>query len=177
MSPSLSSTAIISHVKDGVELAREHKVPEQIIDFIKEHHGTGLASYFYAKAAEEAAAKSEKPPEEWTFRYEGPRPHSKETAIVMLADSIEAATRSLSRPTPARIESVVRKIIQERLFDRQLDKSDLTLRELDTIAETFVQVLTGLFHTRIKYPNLRNNDNKVKTDNDVIDGAGEEDDG
>lgn len=168
MSPSLSSTAIISHVKDGVELAREHKVPEQIIDFIKEHHGTGLASYFYIKAAEEAAAKDEKPPEEWAFRYEGPRPGSKETAIVMLADSIEAATRSLSRPTPARIESVVRKIIQERLFDHQLDKSDLTLRELDTIAETFVQVLSGLFHTRIQYP--RKNNDQVKN------GAGEADD-
>lgn len=171
MSPSLSSTAIMSHVKDGVELAREHKVPEQIIDFIKEHHGTGLASYFYIKATEEAAAKDEKPPEEWAFRYAGPRPGSKETAIVMLADSIEAATRSLSRPTPARIEPVVRKIIHERLFDHQLDRSDLTLRELDTIAETFVQVLTGLFHTRIQYPKLKKNDNNAR------DGNGEEDDG
>ena len=176
MSPSLSSTVIMSHVKDGVELAREYKVPEQIIDFIREHHGTGLASYFYVKATEEAAAKNKKPPEEWAFRYEGPRPGSKETAIVMLADSIEAATRSLSRPTPDRIESVVRKIIQERLFDHQLDRSDLTLRELDTIAETFVQVLTGLFHTRIQYPKPKKNDNNPSNDNNVKDGNGEAND-
>lgn len=94
----------------------------------------------------------------------------------MLADSIEAATRSLSRPTPDRIESVVRKIIQERLFDHQLDRSDLTLRELDTIAETFVQVLTGLFHTRIQYPKPKKNDNNPSNDNNVKDGNGEAND-
>jgi len=151
MSPNLSSTVIISHVKDGLELAKENKVPEVIQNFIAEHHGTTLASYFYAKAFE-STTKDGRPPDEWDFRYEGPRPSSKETAIVMLADSVEAATRALSKPTPARIESVVRKIIHERLIDHQLDRSDLTLRELDTIADTFVKVLTGIFHSRIEYP-------------------------
>jgi len=151
MSPSLSSTVIISHVKDGLELAREHKVPEAIQRFIAEHHGTTLASYFYAKASENTG-KNGRQPEERDFRYEGPRPGTKETAIVMLADSVEAAARSLSKPTPSRIESLVRKIIHDRLFDHQLDRSNLTLRELDTVAETFVRVLTGIFHTRIEYP-------------------------
>lgn len=171
MSPSLSATAIMSHVKDGVELAEKHKVPEVIINFIKEHHGTTLALYFYVKASEDAAAKDNRPPEEWSFRYEGPRPGTKETAIVMLADSIEAATRSLSKPTPARIESVVRKIIHDRLYDNQLDRSDLTLKELDTIAETFIQVLAGLFHTRIQYPKAKSEDD-VSSSNS-IDEAGE----
>ncbi|HHY12306.1 MAG TPA: HDIG domain-containing protein [Firmicutes bacterium] len=171
MSPSLSSTAIKAHVKDGVELAEEHEVPKAILNFISEHHGTTLAMYFYLKASENAAARDDRPPEEWSFRYEGPRPGSKETAIVMLADSVEAATRSISKPTPARIESVVRKIIHDRLFDHQLDRSDLTLRELDTIAETFIQVLAGLFHTRIQYPKAkgRNGADKPNTN----DGAGE----
>ncbi|QUL99480.1 MAG: HDIG domain-containing protein [Candidatus Fermentithermobacillus carboniphilus] len=151
MNPSLSSAVVISHVKDGLELAREHKVPEVIQKFIAEHHGTTLASYFYAKASE-TASKDGRPPEEWDFRYEGPRPSTKETAIVMLADSVEAATRALSKPTPARIESVVRRIIHERLMDHQLDRSDLTLKELDIIAETFTRVLAGVFHTRIEYP-------------------------
>lgn len=158
MNPSLSATVIMSHVKDGVELAEEHKVPEVIIKFIREHHGTTLASFFYMKASENAAARDGRAPDEWSFRYEGPRPGSKETAIVMLADSIEAATRSLSKPNPARIESLVRKMIQDRLFDHQLDRSDLTLRELDTIAETFIKVLAGIFHTRIEYPTAKAKD-------------------
>lgn len=148
MSPTLSATVIMSHVKDGLELAREHKVPQVIQDFIVEHHGTMLTSYFYNKAAE----SSDRVPEEWDFRYEGPRPRSKETAVVMLADGVEAAVRSLSKPTPARIESVVRKIINDRLLDHQLDRCDLTLKELDIVSETFTKVLAGMFHTRIEYP-------------------------
>ena len=151
MSPSLSATVITSHVKDGLELAAEHKVPSVIRDFIAEHHGTMLASFFYSKASE-MESKDNRSPEEWDFRYEGPRPTTKETAVVMLADGVEAATRSLSKPTPARLESMVRRIIQDRLLDHQLDKSDLTLRELDIIADTFIKVLSGVFHTRIEYP-------------------------
>ncbi len=158
MSPSLSATVIMAHVKDGVELAQAHKVPEVILNFIREHHGTTLVSFFYVKASENAVARDSRVPDEWSFRYEGPRPGSKETAIVMLADSIEAATRALSKPNPARIESLVRKMIQDRLFDHQLDRSDLTLRELDTIAETFIKVLAGIFHTRIEYPTAKPKD-------------------
>lgn len=151
MSPNLSSAVIISHVKDGLELARQHKVPPAIQKFIAEHHGTTLASFFYTKASENMS-KDGRPPEEWDFRYEGPRPSTKETAIVMLADGVEAATRALSKPTPARIESTVRKVIHDRLFDHQLDRSDLTLKELDMIAEAFTRVLVGTFHTRVEYP-------------------------
>ncbi|MGI6632909.1 MAG: HD family phosphohydrolase [Bacillota bacterium] len=150
MSPTLSATVITSHVKDGLELAIQHKVPAVIRDFIAEHHGTMLASFFYNKAAENA--KDSRGPEEWDFRYEGPRPGSKETAVVMLADGVEAATRSIAKPTPARIESLVRKMVNDRLFDHQLDRSDLTLKELDIIIETFTKVLAGIFHTRIEYP-------------------------
>lgn len=151
MSPTLSASVITSHVKDGLDLAVEHKIPEVLRPFITEHHGTMLASFFYSKAAENQP-KDSRVPEEWDFRYEGPRPESKEVAMVMLADSVEAATRAISKPTPARIESVVRKMIRERLLDQQLDRADLTLRELDTVADTFTRVLSGTFHTRIEYP-------------------------
>ncbi len=151
MSPTLSASVITSHVKDGLDLAVEHKIPEVLRPFITEHHGTMLASFFYSKAAE-SQPKDSRVPEEWDFRYEGPRPESKEVAMVMLADGVEAATRAISKPTPARIESVVRKMIRERLLDQQLDRSDLTLRELDTVADTFTRVLSGIFHTRIEYP-------------------------
>jgi hypothetical protein len=144
----LSSLIITSHVKDGVEFAREYGLPPELIQFIREHHGTTLVKYFYEEARQE---EGEEVPEE-AFRYDGPIPQSKETAVVMLADNVEAATRSMSRPTPGRLEGQVRKIIKNRLDQGQLDKSDLTLQDLDAIAESFVTVLTGIFHSRIEYP-------------------------
>lgn len=150
IAPSLSTLIITAHVKDGVEMAREAKLPAAVIDFIREHHGTTLVSYFYTRATENGKSREQVAEED--YRYDGPRPHSKETAIVMLADSIEAAVRSLTRPTPGRIESVVRRIIKERLNDHQLDRCDLTLRDLDVIADTFIRVLSGIFHPRIEYP-------------------------
>lgn len=176
MSPTLSASVITSHVRDGLELAEEYKVPAVIRKFISEHHGTTLASYFYMKASEQA--KDNRGPEEWDFRYEGPRPDSKETAIVMLADSVEAAVRSITKPTPARIESTVRRIIQEKLNDHQLDRSDLTLRELDVIADAFTKVLTGIFHTRIEYPDknekTEKNDKAAAKASDGNEGANSE---
>lgn len=151
IAPSLSTLIITAHVKDGVELARQHKLPQVVIDVISEHHGTDLVRYFHHKAQE--SAKDEVVAEQ-DFRYQGPRPQSRETAIVMLADSVEAAVRSLSRPTPGRIEGLVRKIIKERLNDGQLDESDITFKDLDKMAETFVRVLTGMFHNRIEYPEV-----------------------
>ncbi|NPV52797.1 MAG: HDIG domain-containing protein [Firmicutes bacterium] len=148
ISPTLSTLVIISHVKDGVELAGAHRLPEAIIDLIKEHHGTGLVPYFYHKATENGGEKVD----ESDFRYPGPKPQTKEAAIVMLADSVEAAVRSLARPTPGRIEGLVRKIIKERLNDGQFDECDLTLKELDEVANAFVRVLSGIFHARIEYP-------------------------
>jgi len=154
MSPYLSTLIITNHVKEGVDLARKHRLPECVIDFIRQHHGTTLVKYFYNKAKE--MAKDENCDEK-DFRYPGPRPQTKETAIVLLADSVEAAVRTLSKPTPGRIEGLVRKIIKDHLADGQLDESNITLRDLDKVAEAFVKVLTGIFHSRIEYP-----DNLIK---------------
>ncbi len=149
LAPTLSALIISSHVRDGIELAREYRVPDPIVHFIREHHGTTIISYFYRKAVQadtgEGVAESD-------FRYDGPRPQSKETAIVMLADASEATTRTLKNPTPQIIEQVVRRVIKDRLQDGQLDESNLTLKELDVIARTFTRILTGVFHQRIEYP-------------------------
>jgi putative nucleotidyltransferase with HDIG domain len=149
LAPGLSALIISSHVRDGIELAREHRVPEAIVNFIREHHGTMLISFFYQKALQ---ADTGDGVVEADFRYDGPKPQSKETAIVMLADASEATTRTLKHPTPQAIEQVVRKIIKDRLSDGQLDESNLTLKELDVVAKTFTRVLTGAFHQRIEYP-------------------------
>ncbi|NLY30479.1 MAG: HDIG domain-containing protein [Firmicutes bacterium] len=151
ISPSLSTLIITSHVKEGIELAKQYKLPAVITDFIKQHHGDDLVKFFYHKAVESDKDGSV---DETDFRYPGPKPQTKETAIVMLADSVEAAVRSLSRPTPGRIEGLVRKIIKSRLNEGLLDESDLTLRDLDKVAEAFVQVLSGIYHHRIEYPDL-----------------------
>lgn len=149
LSPNLSTLIITSHVKDGVEMAEEYRLPPAVIEIIRQHHGTTLVSYFYSRAAENGQNVQVV---EADFRYEGPRPQTPEAAIVMLADSTEAAVRSLTKPTPARIESLVRRIIKDRVNDGQLDQSDLTLADLDTIVSVFVRVLTGIFHPRIEYP-------------------------
>lgn len=145
--PHLSSLIITSHAKDGVKLAKEYKVPETIIDIIREHHGTSLVQYFYSKAQEINPDAREE-----DFVYEGPRPRTRESAIVMLADIVEAAVRSINSPTPAKIEKKVRDLIREKLFTGQLDESDLTLRDLDIIGTAFVRHLSGIFHHRIEYP-------------------------
>ncbi|MDI3481141.1 MAG: cyclic-di-AMP phosphodiesterase PgpH [Tepidanaerobacteraceae bacterium] len=147
LNPTLSALIITSHVKDGIEIAKEYRLPEVIKDFISQHHGTTLLSYFYNKAA-----SGDRKPDEDGFRYEGPKPQTREVAIVMLADSAEAAVRSMSSPTPGKIEGLIRQIIKEKLADGQLDESDLTLKELDKIAAAFSRVLAGIFHTRIEYP-------------------------
>ena len=149
IAPTLSTLIITAHVKEGVELAREGKVPEIIVDLIRQHHGTDLVKFFFHRAAEN---DKEEQVEEKDFRYPGPRPQTKEAAIIMLADSVEAAVRSLARPTPARVEQLVRRMIKERLNDGQLDESDLTLKDLDKVADAFVRVLSGIFHTRVEYP-------------------------
>lgn len=145
--PHLSSLIITSHVKDGVRLAKEYQVPETIIDIIREHHGTSLVQYFFSKAQETNPDVLES-----DFTYEGPRPRSRESAIVMLADIVEAAVRSINSPTPAKIEQRVRDLIREKLYTGQLDQSDLTLSDLDKIGTAFVRHLSGIFHHRIEYP-------------------------
>jgi putative nucleotidyltransferase with HDIG domain len=151
LSPSLSALTVSAHVRDGLQYAREHRLPERIVAFISEHHGTSLISYFYHRAKE----REEGTVEEEGYRYEGPKPQSKETAVVMLADAVEASVRALSRPTPERIEQVVRRIVKEKLEDGQLDECDLTLRELEQIVQAFIRVLTGMYHPRIEYPEER----------------------
>ncbi|QOR35593.1 HDIG domain-containing protein [Clostridium sp. 'deep sea'] len=148
--PSLSALVIMSHVKDGVELAKEEKLPEQVIDMIKQHHGTTLVSYFYHKAVNQN--ESEDSIREADYKYDGPRPQTKEAGIIMLSDAIEAAVRSLKRRSPAKVEEVVRKIIKSRLQDGELDECDLTMRDLEKLAETYIRVLSGVYHNRIAYP-------------------------
>ncbi|MEW6424477.1 MAG: HDIG domain-containing metalloprotein [Bacillota bacterium] len=152
IAPSLSTLILTAHVKDGVELAREYKLPPVIIDIIEQHHGSSLCTYFYHKALENGQNEAAVSEEE--FRYEGPKPKTKEAALVMLADSVEAAVRSLQNRTPGRVEGMVRKIIKDKLMDGQLDECDLTLKDLDAIASAFLQVLSGIFHARIEYPDL-----------------------
>lgn len=149
IAPTLSSLIITSHIKDGLELAKENKLPQQIQDIIMQHHGDGLVSFFYHKAREE---KDEVPEE--AFHYEGPRPQTKEAALVTLADNVEAAVRSMKQPTPGRVEGLVRKIIKDKLNDGQLDQCDLTFQDLDRIAMAFVRVLSGIFHSRVEYPEM-----------------------
>ncbi|HZK56122.1 MAG TPA: HDIG domain-containing protein [Desulfosporosinus sp.] len=149
IAPTLSSLIIISHVKDGLELAKEHKLPQQIQDIIAQHHGESTVSFFYHKALE----GNDEVPEE-SFRYEGPKPQTKEAALVTLADNVEAAVRSMKQPTPGKVEGFVRKIIKDKLNDGQLNQCDLTFQDLDRIAMAFVRVLNGIFHSRVEYPEL-----------------------
>jgi putative nucleotidyltransferase with HDIG domain len=151
ITPSLSTLILTSHVKDGVEMARENKLPQGIIDIIEQHHGASLVTYFYCKALE--GDRTETVTEE-EYRYEGPKPKTKEAAIVMLADSVEAAVRSMQNPTPGRVEGLVRKLIKDKLNDGQLEECDLTYKDLDVIATSFVKVLSGIFHNRVEYPDM-----------------------
>jgi len=151
ISPNLSTLILTSHVRDGVEMAREQKVPRSVVDIIEQHHGTSLITYFYHKALENGRTETLTEEE---FRYEGPRPKTREAAIVMLADVVEAAVRSLTNPTPGRVEGLVRKVIKDKFLDGQLDECDLTFKDLDSIAAAFIQVLSGIFHHRVEYPDL-----------------------
>lgn len=146
---SLSTLIITSHVKDGVELAKEYGLPQVIIDIIAQHHGTDLIKFFYHKAKE---IEKDDLVNEDEFRYLGPKPQNKETALIMLADSVEAAVRSIKEPTPGKIEGMIRNIIKERLNDGQFDECDLTFKDLDKVANSFVRVLGGMYHSRIEYP-------------------------
>ena len=150
ITPNLSTLIITSHVKDGVELAKEYGVPVVIQDIIAQHHGTTLVKYFYYKAKK--AAENEDDIKEEDFRYPGPIPQTKEAAIIMLADSTEAAVRSIQDPTKGKIEEMVNNIIKDKLYTNQLDNCDLTLRDLDKIRNCFLRTLNGIYHERIEYP-------------------------
>lgn len=149
--PSISSSIVKSHLKYGVELAKRLRLPSEIIDIIKQHHGTTVIKYFYKKALEKVP-EDEKTDIIANYQYEGPKPQSKEAAIVMLADSVEAASRALQKPSHPRIVSLVKEIINTRFLEGELDECQLTLRDLNKIAQSFIQVLSGRFHSRIEYP-------------------------
>jgi putative nucleotidyltransferase with HDIG domain len=151
INPSLSSLIVTSHVKDGVELAEEYKLPPPIIAIIREHHGTCLIKYFYHRAVTSGADETA-PGLEYQFRYEGPRPQTKESGIIMLADSVEAASRTLEKPTPGRIRDLIERILRDRLTDGQLDECELTFKDLEKIITTMTRSLMSLLHARVEYP-------------------------
>ena len=154
LAPSMSSLILISHVKDGVELAKQHRISKEIIDIIQQHQGPRLISYFYQKAREQSEKKGGKssPVEQEDFRYPGPKPQTKEAGLILVADTVEAASRTLVDPTPARIKGMVQKIINNVFSDGQLDECELTLKDLNQIAKSFTKTLGGIFHSRIEYP-------------------------
>jgi putative nucleotidyltransferase with HDIG domain len=167
LDPTTSAQIIISHVNDGIDLAQKYHLPQRIQDFIREHHGRTLVQYFYSQAlrlAGEGAGVTEE-----DFRYPGPRPRSKETAILLLADMCEAAVRSVRPATREELDRLVRKLIDERVDDGELSESDLTFKDLQTIRDIFLQVLQGVHHPRIAYPDpLKSLKEATKTDIPVV---------
>ncbi len=149
--PSMSVLILINHVKDGVELAREHNLPQVIKDAIRQHHGTRLIKFFYTRALEQKDSASGEITEE-KYRYPGPRPRSKVMGVLMLADAVEAASRTLAEPSPGKIRGLIRTILDDCLQDDQLDHTDLTLADLRNVAESFERVLGNIYHQRIDYP-------------------------
>lgn len=151
LNPSMSKLVIINHVKEGVEVAKKYRLPPPIIDFIPQHHGTSVISYFYYQASQNVSGEEkEKLKEE--FRYTGPKPQSREAAIVLLADSVEAASRVLADPSPSRIEDLVDEIVDEKVADGQLDDSSLELKDLRIIKSVFTRILNAMYHARVEYP-------------------------
>ena len=149
LTPHMSSMIIVNHVKEGVELAKQYKLPEPVIDIIKQHHGNMLVSYFYQKAKEK---QEESSPAEEDYKYPGPKPQTRVAALVMMADAVEAASKVLTDPTPARITSLVDRIINHIFLDGQLDECELTLKDIHEIKRRFSFILTAIFHKRIDYP-------------------------
>jgi putative nucleotidyltransferase with HDIG domain len=152
LTPRMSSLIIQGHVKDGVEIGREHRLPEEILDFIPMHHGTTRIDYFYGKALEMAGAGEKI--SEADYRYPGPKPATKETGILMLADAIEARVRSLDDQSPENLERTIDEVVRRRFEEGELDECPLTLKDLTKIREAFLQVLVGVYHARVKYPRV-----------------------
>ncbi|NLT73377.1 MAG: HDIG domain-containing protein [Chloroflexi bacterium] len=150
LDPQTSAEIIIGHTSEGMELAKRYRLPEKVAAFIPEHHGTTLAAYFYRRAAQAYDGDGEM--DDSAFRYPGPKPQSKETAIVMLADAVEAWSRANRPSTQAEMDRLIRQVITDRLISGQLDETDLTLRDLDRIRQAFASILTGVYHPRIQYP-------------------------
>jgi putative nucleotidyltransferase with HDIG domain len=157
LAPAMSTLIIIGHVKDGVDLANEHNLPRSVVDFIEQHHGTTLVEYFYHEAARLAEEQPDHrtDADESNFRYPGPKPQTRETAVLMIADAVEGASRALSEPTPSRIERLIHEIALRRLLDGQFDECGLTITELSRVEESLTKSLTAMYHGRVKYPEPR----------------------
>lgn len=169
LKPHTSASIVREHVIEGERMAREEGVPDVVARFIPEHHGTQLIGFFYEKAKEESPEE----PDQAEFRYPGPKPQSKETAIAMLADSVESATRALNDPSPEKVRELVGAIINGKIRDGQLAESPLTLREIDLIQEQFVKVVAGMFHHRLDYPATRHITGAKKASTETPDVTGE----
>ncbi|MCE7973063.1 MAG: HDIG domain-containing protein [Leptolyngbya sp. PLA1] len=154
LSPAMSLLIVVGHVKDGVELAREFRVPAPLIHFIEAHHGTTLVEYFYHRARRQAEQGDREAavPDEFEYRYPGPKPRTREVAILMIADAVESACRAMPEPTPSRIDQLVRAISHKRLMDGQFDDCELTLRELSDITEAISRTVASMYHSRVAYP-------------------------
>lgn len=181
LQPTMSALVVVNHVKDGIQLAKEHKLPQTILDFIPMHHGTSRVEYFYQKALASDLGGSEVV--DGDFRYPGPRPNTRESGILMLADSVEAAAKSLEKPTVNKLENLIDSIFKSRLEDQQLDLCPLTFADLEKVKSTFLNILSGMYHFRVKYPGQEQEggedesseskqlENEVKTENASHDGA------
>jgi len=172
LSPTMSCLIVVNHVKAGMELADKHNLPRAVKQFIPEHHGTSIISYFYHKAQEimDPAEINEN-----DFRYPGPKPQSKETAIAMLADTVEAASRTLQNPTPQRIKSLIDTLVENKIEEGQLDECDITMREIKMIKEAFVPILTGIHHPRIEYPSTEEKKPEAQKAEEKVANPGESD--
>jgi membrane-associated HD superfamily phosphohydrolase len=147
----MSALVIASHVKEGIELAKEMNLPQEIVDIIPQHHGTKLITCFYEKARMNHDPELGEVSED-EYRYPGPKPQTKEAGIIMIADAVEAASRTLDDPSPARLKGLIRQIIDHVFLDGQLNECDLTLRDLEKIARSFQRGLMGIHHQRVSYP-------------------------
>ena len=157
LAPTMSTLVIIAHVKDGTEIARKHRLPRRITDLIEQHHGTTLVEYFYRRAEQQMLEKNENPDQdaaldEGDFRYPGPKPQTPEAAVMMLADTVESASRALRDPAPARIEGLVKTVAKKKMDDGQFDECQITIEQLNTIAESLIKSLNAMYHARVKYP-------------------------
>ena len=161
LSPSMSALILTAHVKKGVEMAREHKLGQELTDLIQQHHGTSLISFFYNKA-KETKGKSDADIREEDFRYPGPKPQTKEAGLLLLADVIEASSRTLVDPTPSRLKGHIKTIISRVYAEGQLDESELTLKELNQLGDVFHRILTGIFHQRVEYPKVNGKNGEKK---------------
>jgi cyclic-di-AMP phosphodiesterase PgpH len=155
LAPAMSTLIIIGHVKDGLELAEEHNLPEPLRAFIEQHHGTTLVEYFFHEANRKKDDDHRTDADESSFRYPGPKPQSRETAVLMVADAVESASRTLKEPTPKRIQSLVHEITMKRLLDGQFDECNLKMNEIRMIEESLIKSLLAAHHGRVRYPGQR----------------------